>query len=66
MLNDTVKWSSLYIESNHFQYHWKTIYNEFNKWTKDNIFEEAFNVFTSFSSLSPPKGCVNDKYPLRM
>ena len=28
----------------------KSIYNEFNKWTKDNVFEEAFYKF------------INDKY----
>jgi hypothetical protein len=28
----------------------KSIYNEFNKWTKDKVFEEAFYKF------------VNDKY----
>ncbi len=26
-------------------YHWKSIYNEFNKWSHDNIFEDAFNDF---------------------
>ena len=43
VLNDVVKWSSLKIlDKNKNTYHWKSIYNEFNKWSKDNIFEEAF------------------------
>ena len=26
-------------------YHYKTVYNEFNKWSKDGIFEKAFLIF---------------------
>ena len=26
-------------------YHWKTIYNEFNKWSNDKVFNIAFNKF---------------------
>jgi hypothetical protein len=28
------------------EYHWKSIYNEFNKWSNDDIFKDAFNEFT--------------------
>ena len=51
VLNDIVKWSSLHIlDKKQKSYHWKSIYNEFNKWTKDNVFEQAFYKF------------INDKY----
>ena len=51
VLNDIVKWSSLHIlDKKQQSYHWKSIYNEFNKWTKDNVFEQAFYKF------------INDKY----
>ena len=50
ILNDYVTWKSLKNKTDAFKFHWKTIYNEFNKWSKDNIFEEAFNNF------------INDKY----
>ena len=44
LLNDINKWESLKIINNdNNKYHWKTIYNEFNKWSKDGIFEKAFN-----------------------
>ncbi len=33
------------IINNNKTYHWKFIYNEFNKWSYDNIFEDAFNDF---------------------
>jgi hypothetical protein len=46
VLNDFVKWSSLqFLDKKQKSYHWKSIYNEFNKWTKDNVFEEAFYKF---------------------
>ena len=46
VLSDIVHWSSLsLIHKDDNSFHWKTIYNEFNKWTKDNIFEDAFYTF---------------------
>jgi len=46
VLSDVVHWSSLsLIHKNDLSFHWKTIYNEFNKWTKDKIFEDAFYKF---------------------
>jgi hypothetical protein len=46
VLSDVVNWSSLQLlYKNDKSFHWKTIYNEFNKWSKDNIFEEAFYEF---------------------
>ena len=47
VLNDISKWESLKIINNNGNktYHWKSIYNEFNKWSHDNIFEDAFNDF---------------------
>jgi len=46
VLTDVVKWESLsLINKNESQFHWKSIYNEFNKWSNDNIFEDAFNIF---------------------
>ena len=46
VLSDIVHWSSLsLINKDDNSFHWKTIYNEFNKWTKDNIFEDAFYTF---------------------
>jgi hypothetical protein len=44
ILSDYNKWENLKLD-NDKPYHWKSIYNEFNKWSKDNIFEEAFNCF---------------------
>lgn len=48
MLNDLVKWESLKHTHNYNSkkdYHWKTIYNEHNKWSNDNIFEIAYFKF---------------------
>ena len=46
VLSDLVHWTSLsLLHKNDKDFHWKTIYNEFNKWSKDNIFEEAFYEF---------------------
>ena len=38
-------WEALHRSSHIFKNHWKTIYNEFNKWTKDGIFNTAFDNF---------------------
>lgn len=48
LLNDMVSWKSLrhtYNYHNKKEFHWKSIYNEYNKWAKDNIFEEAYIRF---------------------
>ena len=38
-------WDALKQDSHKYQFHWKTISNEFHKWSKDEIFKIAFNVF---------------------
>ena len=48
VLKHVTKWESVLINTNDntiMKYHWKTIYNEFNKWTKDGIFKKAFESF---------------------
>lgn len=46
VLNDVTKWEVLsLINRNEHNYHWKSIYNEFRKWSNDNIFEVAFTSF---------------------
>ena len=44
MLSDNNNWENLKLD-NDTPYHWKTIYNEYNKWSKDGIFETAYNYF---------------------
>ena len=48
LLNELNKWQSLSVIDeipNQKKFHWKTIYNEFIKWSKDNIFKIAFEKF---------------------
>ena len=46
VLNDVTKWESLkLINKNENKYHWKSIYNEFKKWSLDNIFKDAYIKF---------------------
>ena len=46
MLNDVNNWKTLsIINHNHKKFHWKTVYNEFCRWSKDNIFKIAFEKF---------------------
>jgi hypothetical protein len=48
ILSDVVTWESLNNTNKNdddSKYHWKTIYNEFNKWSKDGIFEDAYSKF---------------------
>ena len=48
MLEYITKWKALKITKEYrskSKYHWKTIENEFRKWTKDDIFETAFKTF---------------------
>jgi len=48
MLSDVVSWESLKYRNDinkDNKYHWKSIYNEYNKWSKDNIFEDAYFKF---------------------
>jgi len=44
ILKDVTRWELLKDPSKK-KCHWKSVYNEFCKWSKDNIFEEAFNSF---------------------
>ena len=45
VLSDVVNWSSLQLlYKNDTSFHWKTIYNEFNKWSKDNIFSVSVDT----------------------
>jgi len=58
MLNDVVKWKSLsLINKNCSEYHWKSIYNEFTKWSNDSVFKEAYILFltTNYYSISKLK-----------
>ena len=58
VLKDVVNWESLsLIHKNESPYHWKSIYNEFNKWTNNNIFEDAFYKFieTKYFKISKVK-----------
>jgi hypothetical protein len=58
MLNDSVSWSSLInFNKNNIKYHSKTIYNEFNKWSKNDIFKNAFYNFinTNYFKISKIK-----------
>jgi transposase len=46
MLNDLVKWSALkLVHKSRSDYHWKSIYNEFKKWSNDSVFKEAYILF---------------------
>ena len=46
ILTDIVSWESLnLINKDSNKYHWKSIYNEFSKWSKDGIFEDAYFKF---------------------
>src|SRR5436309_14511105 len=46
VLNDVTKWESLsLINQNENTYHWKSIYNEFKKWTAKNVFIDAHHNF---------------------
>jgi hypothetical protein len=38
-------WKALRRDSHNYKTHWKSIYNEFDKWSKDDIFNVAFNNF---------------------
>jgi hypothetical protein len=46
VLTDVSNWYNLnLIYKNEKTYHYKSIYNEYNKWSKDGIFENAFKMF---------------------
>ena len=48
MRNDLNRWCGLACCMNNKKpYHWKSVYNEYNKWSRDNIFQEAFQKFVS-------------------
>ncbi len=44
ILSDYNKWENLKSDKEK-QFHWKTIYNEYNKWCKDDIFKTAYTCF---------------------
>lgn len=46
ILTDIVNWEALdKFNKDSSKYHWKSIYNEFNKWSKNGIFEDAYFKF---------------------
>jgi hypothetical protein len=46
VLNDVTKWEALkHINKEQKSFHWKSIYNEYKKWSFDNIFENAYKSF---------------------
>ena len=47
LLSDIVCWEALtnVIGKKSHKYHWKTIYNEYNKWSNDDIFKDAYFKF---------------------
>jgi len=48
VLSNVTKWEvlkELTINANTKKYHWVSVKNEYYKWVRDNIFEDAFNKF---------------------
>jgi hypothetical protein len=45
VLKTITKWEGLRSADDKYPNHWKSVYNEFNKWTKDGIFNTAFDIF---------------------
>ena len=67
LLSDVVIWQSLSNTNNvddNSKYHWKTIYNEFNKWSKDCIFKNAFIKFMNENYFKMSKVRKNKKINL--
>ena len=67
LLNELNKWQSLSItQQNEIQtkFHWKTVYNEFNKWSKDNIFKIAFEKFINTNYFNHSRVRQNKKLNL--
>lgn len=67
LLNDMVSWKSLkhtYNHNNKKKFHWKSIYNEYNKWAKDNIFKEAYIKFMNDNYFKLSKVRKNKKLNL--
>jgi hypothetical protein len=65
ILNDVCKWDSLKITNGYNgEYHYKTIYNEYNKWCKDNIFTNAFDTFIKENYFKISKVRQNKKLTL--
>ena len=65
ILTDIVCWESLentYNNSN--KYHWKSIYNEFNKWSTDGIFKDAYFKFMKENYFKMSKVKKNKKINL--
>jgi hypothetical protein len=67
LLNELNKWQSLSVIDeipNQKDFHWKTIYNEFNKWSKDNIFKIAFEKFINTNYFNHSRVRQNKKLNL--
>jgi transposase len=65
LLTDINKWESLSsIYPNQNKYHWKTVYNEFQKWSKANIFKIAFEQFIQTNYFKHSKVRQNKKLNL--
>jgi len=66
ILGDVVCWEALKntnINKTH-NYHWKTIYNEYNKWSNDGIFKDAYNKFMEKNYFKMSKVRKNKKINL--
>jgi hypothetical protein len=65
VLNDVTKWESLrLINKNETKYHWKTIYNEYKKWSNDHIFEKSYIKFIQNNYFKLAKVRTNKKINL--
>ena len=65
MLNDLCRWESLkLIHKDANKYHYKTIYNEYNRWSNDNIFIDAFSAFVNENYFKISKLRKNKKITL--
>ena len=65
LLNDVNNWKTLsIINHNHKKFHWKTVYNEFCRWSKDNIFKIAFEKFINTNYFKHSKVQTKQKVKL--
>lgn len=65
VLSEVVKWESLQkLYPNEKTYHWKTIYNEFVKWSNYDVFKEAFEKMISHTYCKISKIKKNKKLKL--
>ena len=65
ILSDIVCWEALnnVVDKTH-KYHWKTIYNEYNKWSSDGIFKDAYFKFMKENYFKMSKVKKNKKINL--